>query len=140
MKKRVLFLKLAVVLLLIQLSVPLVSCTEKKISDKVIFRGAGNWEMPPAFHGNPWAPGGAATSSASWYLYEPLFLFYLTEKTYVPRLAISMSESADKKTLQVKLRKGVKWHDGHPSHQKMWYRHLQSVSCRPGRCGTPSSA
>ncbi len=118
MKDRFLFPKLAAVLLLIQLSVPLFSCTEQKISNKVIFRGAGNWEMPPAFHGNPWAPGGAAISSASWYLYEPLFLFYLTEKKYVPRLAVSMSESADKKTLQVKLRKGVKWHDGHPFTSK----------------------
>ncbi|MBU2573865.1 MAG: ABC transporter substrate-binding protein [Elusimicrobia bacterium] len=92
------------------------SCAGKKDSGKVIFRGAGSWEIPPAFHGNPWAPGGVG--SASWYVHEPLFMFLPGNRQFLPRLGLSMKESKNHKKLTVKLREGVKWHDGHPFTSK----------------------
>lgn len=34
------------------------------------FTSAGDWAVPPAYHGNPWAPGGVGVAGA--YVYEPL--------------------------------------------------------------------
>ena len=51
---------------------------------------------------------------AASYIYEPLFSYIPASDEYLPRLALSYQESPDKRTLTVKLRSGVLWHDGHP--------------------------
>ena len=51
-------------------------------------------------------------------VYEGLF-DYANDGSMVPILAESYDMSADGKTVTFNLRKGVKWHDGKPSHQQM---------------------
>lgn len=73
------------------------------------FTSAGDWAVPPAYHGNPWAPGGVGVAGA--YVYEPLFFFVPATNELLPRLATHYHESADG-TLTVRLRKDARWHDG----------------------------
>ena len=87
----------------------LTSCTVKD-PEKGVFYTAGTWDIPPAYHGNPWAPGGMNTASV--YIYEPLFDYIPTSGVYIPRLGESFKITKDNLILTVKLKKGVFWHDG----------------------------
>ena len=80
------------------------------------FHGSGNWYIPPAYHGNPYAPGG--TWSIHWYVYEPLFYYLPGNNTRLPSLAESMEETEGGKVMTFHLREGVTWHDGEPFTSK----------------------
>ena len=82
----------------------------------VEFRGVGGWPVPPAWHGNPWAPGGVG--GCYWYIYEPLFYYLPGNITFIPRLGVSFEEREGGKVLVVKLREGVVWHDDKPFTSK----------------------
>ncbi|MCD6239772.1 MAG: ABC transporter substrate-binding protein [Thermotogae bacterium] len=74
------------------------------------FHGAGNWVVPPAFQGNPWAP--RAEWSIAWYVWEPLMYYIPASQKFVPCLATSMDVDANARTITAHLRKGVVWQDG----------------------------
>lgn len=80
------------------------------------FFTAGGWDIPPAYHGNPWAPGGVGVAGG--YVYEPLFIYVPLTGEYISRLGASFTESPDHKTLTVKLRKDASWQDGRPFTSK----------------------
>ncbi len=99
---------LLILVLLIGISA---GCSPPK-SEPGVFYTAGAWEIPPAYHGNPWAPGGCGVASS--YVLEPLFVYLPQSEIYIPRLAESFQESPDGLTLKVRLRENVRWHDGKP--------------------------
>ncbi|MBX3168446.1 MAG: hypothetical protein KF760_13595 [Candidatus Eremiobacteraeota bacterium] len=70
---------------------------------------AGEWDMPPAYHGNPWAPGGVGVARS--FVFEGLFDYIPQGKQLIPRLARSFEETPQK--LTVHLEPNVRWHDGH---------------------------
>ena len=92
----------------------------------VYFQTAGGWEPPPLYHGNAFAPGGVG--AAKWWVYEPLFAYvpgagdtipsglYAGRDRLIPRLGISYEDTPN--AFVVKLRQGVKWHDGTPFTSK----------------------
>lgn len=73
---------------------------------------AGEWDMPPAYHGNPWAPGGVGVARS--YVYDPLFDYVPESEEWLPRLGERFEEGPDGRSLTVHLRKDARWHDGHP--------------------------
>ena len=113
-------------------------CTER-VAEKGVFYTAGNWDIPPAYHGNPWAPGGVGVAGP--FVHEPLFVYIPTCKEYISRLGESFTESP--LTLTVKLKKGVTWHDGEKftsrdvkttfyiGYLKNWevWRNLKDIEC-----------
>lgn len=113
-------------------------CAEK-VAEKGVFYTAGNWDIPPAYHGNPWAPGGVGVAGP--FVHEPLFVYIPTEKEYIPRLGESFKE--EPLTLTVTLKKGVTWHDGqkftsrdvkttfYTGYLKNWevWRNLKDIEC-----------
>jgi len=128
------------ILLLCVLSIIATGCGKKPV-EKGAFYTAGNWDIPPAFHGNPWAPGGENVTNA--YIYEPLFLYNPSNGEFYDRLGNSYEESEDLKTLTVKLKEGVYWHDGNKfsskdvqstfylGYLKNWpiWKNLEDVKC-----------
>lgn len=88
----------------------LLFCGCKRVVEKGVFYTAGNWDIPPAFHGNPWAPGGENVTNA--YIYEPLFVYNPITQKFTDRLGSSFEESEDGKILTVHLKTGVLWHNG----------------------------
>ena len=68
--------------------------------------------MPPAYHGNPWAPGGVGVARS--YVYDPLFDYVPQTEQLLPRLATAYRESPDGRSLSVSLRGDAHWHDGQP--------------------------
>lgn len=80
-------------------------------SEQGWFYSAGDWAVPPAYHGNPWAPGGVGVASA--YVYEPLFFYVPADGRFLPRLGTDFQEGPDG-TLTVHLVGQARWHDGHP--------------------------
>lgn len=70
----------------------------------------GTWDAPPAFHGNPFAPGGIGVSY--WYAYEPFFYYVPVSEEILPMLAESFEDTEEGFT--VHLVKGAVWHDGTP--------------------------
>jgi len=73
---------------------------------------AGDWDMPPAYHGNPWAPGGVGVARS--YVYDPLFDYIPEGQQFLDRLGQSYSESPDGQSLTVRLKPTARWHDGRP--------------------------
>jgi peptide/nickel transport system substrate-binding protein len=71
---------------------------------------AGEWDMPPAYHGNPWAPGGVGVARS--FVFEGLFDYIPQNQKLIPRLGRSYQEAAH--TLTVQLEPEARWHDGHP--------------------------
>ncbi|MBS2035796.1 hypothetical protein JST97_12480 [bacterium] len=70
---------------------------------------AGEWDMPPAYHGNPWAPGGVGVARS--FVFEALFDYIPETQKLVPRLGRSYHEEGHR--LIVELEPGAVWHDGH---------------------------
>ncbi len=72
------------------------------------------WEVPPAYHGSPFASGGVGP--AWWWVFEPFFHYVPVSEDILPRLAESYEETDEGFT--VHLAKGVVWHDGEPFTSK----------------------
>ena len=87
----------------------LIAACDSGKSERVIFRCEGGWYMPPAFHGNPFATGGDGTYMH--FIWEKLFLFVPGTEKYIPRLAIGYELADQRRTLVVRLRPEVVWHD-----------------------------
>lgn len=66
--------------------------------------------MPPAYHGNYFAPWGNMQDGA--YVYEPLFIYLPRRGRYIGRLATGYQESPDHLTLTVHVKPHVLWQDG----------------------------
>lgn len=79
--------------------------------DRGWFTSAGDWAIPPAYHGNPWAPGGVGVAAS--YVYEPLFFYVPETDAFLPRLGCDFQEAPDG-TLTVHLEPRARWHDGRP--------------------------
>lgn len=103
--------RILIVAILLFIFLPSLGCVDKT-PEYGAFYTAGTWDIPPAFHGNPWAPGGENVTNH--YIYEPLFMYNPSTGRYTSRLGIHFEESADYKTLTVTLNGGVTWHDGEP--------------------------
>ncbi|MEM2163785.1 MAG: ABC transporter substrate-binding protein [Candidatus Bathyarchaeia archaeon] len=69
-----------------------------------------NYDPPPIAHFNPWATG--ALFYGWWFTQEPLFWYLANNDTYIPWLGEKFEWDPVKKTLTVRLRRGVLWHDG----------------------------
>ena len=82
--------------------------TPTPVPKPAVYRAAGGWTKPPAYHGNRFAPGGVG--AAWWYVFEPLFYYVPATGETIMALAESFDEGMDAFT--VKLRKDAKWHDG----------------------------
>lgn len=91
------------------------SCSSRS-PEKGVFYTAGVWDIPPAYHGNPWAPGGVGVAGA--YVHEPLFVYNPRTGKYIDRLGKSFEVSPDYKTLTVHLKDNVFWHDGYEFSSK----------------------
>jgi len=70
----------------------------------------GGWDIPPAYHGNPWAAGGVGELRG--FVYEPLFFYIPASEEFTPRLGLSFKEDTKRNTLEVTLRSPVWWHNG----------------------------
>ncbi len=88
--------------------------TPTPIPKPAVFHGAGGWDPPPAYHGNPFAPGGVG--AAWWYVFEPVMVYVPGTGELLPRLGISYEETPE--AITVKLRENAKWHDGTPFTSK----------------------
>ncbi len=102
--------------------------TPTPVPQPAIFRTAGGWSAPPAYHGNRFAPGGVG--SAWWWVFEPLFYYVPASGEVVPALAVSYEDKRD--SLVVKLQPNAKWHDGEPFTSKdvwttIYLRYLQNA-------------
>jgi len=85
--------------------------------EKVIFRTLSGWDMPPAYNGNPFAPGGVG--GAGDYIFGRLFNYRVISRTFDPWLATDYEETPE--GLVVHLRKDLKWEDGVPFTSKDVY-------------------
>ncbi len=88
--------------------------TPTPVPKPAVFRVAGGWEAPPAYHGNYYAPGGVG--AAWWWVSEPLFHYIPASGELVMRLATEVDDAPDAFT--VKLQPNAKWHDGTPFTSK----------------------
>ena len=134
------FLKLYIKVILLILLPLFMGCAARE-PERGVFYTAGNWDIPPAYHGNPWAPGGVGVAGP--FVHEPLFIYIPTTKEFIPRLGLSFEESEDHKTLTVKLKEGVLWHDREKFSSKdvqttfrigelkklVIWRNLESIDC-----------
>ena len=69
-----------------------------------------NWDMPPAYNGNPYLPGGAGAVKN--YIYGKLAIYRTLDNTYKNYLAESFK--VEENQLTVTLKDGIKWDDGVP--------------------------
>ena len=86
-------------------------CTKKENktnSDEIAFSVMGRWEIPPAYHGNPFSPGGVGR--AFYYIFGNLAIYNPTQENYTNFIADSFNLEDSK--LTVKLKKGFFWDDG----------------------------
>jgi len=102
--KRILALLLPT-LLLLSLT-PQLTATPQE--EKTVINFYANYNPPPVGHFNFFAPGHIPSD----LVLEPLTHLFLFNGTYVPGIAYNWTLSEDYKVLTVKIRKGVKWHDG----------------------------
>jgi peptide/nickel transport system substrate-binding protein len=96
-------------LLAIVLAFAMSGCSDS-VHKTVKFHCIGGWSMPPSFHGNPYTAGGDGTHMH--FIWDKLYFMVPATGELIPRLAVSHHFNDDRTTLRVKLRQGVKWHDG----------------------------
>ena len=84
-------------------------CSEAPSRERVFCLGS-NWEIPPAFNGNPWSPGGQ--TGLSWFAYDSLFFYVPLTAEYFPKLASSVEFLENGEKMRLHLRTGVVWQDG----------------------------
>ena len=89
----------------------------KADSNEKIMKRFGNWDMPPVFNGNPYAPGSFSTLND--YFYGKFAIYKPLEDKYDNYLAESFEEDGNK--LTIKLRKDFYWSDGTPVSSKDIY-------------------
>ncbi len=65
------------------------------------------WEVPPAYHGNPFASGGVG--GAWWFVFQPLLIYVPTTGEAIPSLAESFQEAPDRITFRLRQ---TGWSDG----------------------------
>jgi len=82
--------------------------------DETLYAGGGMWAPPSNW--NPITPWNAVTGTVG-LLYETLFSYDPLTDTLIPWLAESGKWTSNK-TYEIKLRKGMTWHDGHPLTSK----------------------
>ncbi len=87
-------------------------CSKNNNDNSVIFRCSGGWYIPPAFHGNPFVQGGDGTHI--YFIFDSLFFFIPKTEELVPRLGLTVEDGKDLKSLIIKIRQDVTWHDGKP--------------------------
>ena|GEM_PF-2258890 len=93
-------------LLLLLLFSPLVGVSLAQ-EEKIVFRRPWGYNPPPVGHWNYFASGCLPT----WLVYEPLTHYFPANGSYLPHLAENWTYE-DYMVFTLKLRKGVKWHDG----------------------------
>ena len=81
-----------------------------KTEKETTFRLFGQWDPPPAYNGNPYAPGGVG--QAGEYIYGKMALYKPLENDYKPYLAELWS--LDDNKLTVKIIDDIVWEDGNP--------------------------
>lgn len=109
MKKTLVFL---LVCLMAIIGTTLLGTTQTEAAGQAEFRTAIGFPPPPAWHGNPFGPGGVG--GLWWILYEPAFYFIPGTGEFIPRLAVSKELLDGGERLILHLREGVVWHDGDP--------------------------
>ena len=72
-----------------------------------------SWEVPPAYHGNPFAPGGVG--GAWWFVFQPLLIYVPATGEAIPSLAESFEEAPDRITFRLRQ---TGWSDGTPFTSK----------------------
>lgn len=102
--------------------------TPTPVPKPAVFRTAGGWDAPPAYHGNRFAPGGVG--AAWWWAFEPLFHYVPPTRDVVLRLATDYEETAD--TFTAHLQPNAVWHDGTPFTSKdVWCTFYLRVLHKP---------
>jgi len=71
------------------------------------------WEVPPAYHGNPFASGGVG--GAWWFVFQPLLIYVPATGEAIPSLAESFQEAPDRITFRLRQ---TGWSDGTPFTSK----------------------
>jgi len=94
------------VLLALSLILPLMNVASAQ-EKKIVFRRLWTYSPPPVGHWNYFASGCMPT----WLIYEPLTHYFPANGSYLPHLAENWTYQ-DYTVFTLKLRKGVKWHDG----------------------------
>jgi peptide/nickel transport system substrate-binding protein len=94
------------ILLALFLTLPLIGVVPAQ-EEKIVFRRLWGYNPPPVGHWNYFASGCLPT----WLIYEPLTHYFPANGTYLPHLAENWTYQ-DYMVFTLKLRKGVKWHDG----------------------------
>jgi ABC-type transport system substrate-binding protein len=94
------------VLLALSLILPLMNVASAQ-EEKIVFRRLWTYSPPPVGHWNYFASGCMPT----WLIYEPLTHYFPANGSYLPHLAENWTYQ-DYTVFTLKLRKGVKWHDG----------------------------
>lgn len=79
-----------------------------------VFKTLGGWDLPPAYHGNPYAPGGVGAAN------DYIFGMLATYGPFTGKFELYLAESFEEKDNQliVKLKKGFYWDDGVPFTSK----------------------
>lgn len=93
------------------------SCDSEK-EEKTVFRCLGSWDMPPMYHGNPYAPGGVGDDAKN-FIFGMLFGYDVFKCEFWPYVGLDYQETV--KAVTVKLRRGLLWDDGTPFTSKDVY-------------------
>ena len=96
--------------LLFALGVVLFISFQENESSKTSLRVLGNWDNPPAYHGNPLAPGGVG--AALEFIYCKLAIYNIITDEFTNYMAESFEDTPEK--LTVKIKDGIFWDDGTP--------------------------
>ncbi len=83
--------------------------------DETLYAGGGLWAPPSNW--NPITPWNAVTGTVG-LIYETLFAYDPLRDEMIPWLAES-GKWTSSNTYEVKIRKGVRWHDGYPFTSKV---------------------
>ena len=86
----------------------------KKNDNKTSMMLVKNWDNPPVYNGNPFAPGGVG--DARNYVYGKLAVYCTLDNSIKPYLAESINRKENQ--LIIKLKRGITWDDGVPFTSK----------------------
>ena len=96
------------------LALGLVAVAQAPAPKPAVFRTLGGWDNPPAYHGNPFLPGGVG--AAKDYIWGMLFGYDVFKGEFWPYLGTDFEETPE--AITVHLRKDIKWEDGTPFTSK----------------------
>jgi ABC-type transport system substrate-binding protein len=106
MKKNLICISIVLLILALEISC---STLKSQESPKIIFSRPVNYNPPPVGHWNVFISGSIPLCDV---VMEPLTHYFPANNSYLPGLAENWTQSPDKMTFTLKLRKGVMWHDG----------------------------